>query len=469
MVTGNFYDLNVWSFIVIIAILCGAVLLANVLKRFIKPLRESLIPNSVLGGIILLIISTVCYFVFDNYLFNLPLFNLSKEFSGMQTLEVITYHALAIGFIAMGMRTTEKKLTKARSGEIFDTGVLTVATYLIQVVVGLIITIIASFIIMGIIPAGGILLAFGFGQGTGQALNYGTIYQQDFGFQGGGSFGLTIAALGFLAAAIGGVIFLNVMKKRGKIKLIGKDIGDKEEFEGENEIFSSGSMDKLTVQIGAVMLVYALSFGLMYGISALLGDGVRNIIFGFNFLIGTVLTIPVKAIIKKLRAKGVMKKEYINNFMMNRIGGFAFDVMIVAGIGAIQLHMIKDYWLVLIIMALLGTIVTFIYTRLSCNKLFKGYADEQFLASYGMLTGTASTGMILLREIDPDLKTPASENLVYQNLPAIAFGFPIMILANLAPQSPMMTYIVLGIVVVLFVLLNIILFRRSIFRKKIKE
>ena len=28
-----------------------------------------------------------------------------------------------------------------------------------------------------------------------------------------------------------------------------------------------------------------------------------------------------------------MKKEYINNFMMNRIGGFAFDVMIVAGCG----------------------------------------------------------------------------------------------------------------------------------------
>ena len=55
MSTGSFYDLEVWSFIVIIAILCGAVLLANVLKRFIKPLRESLIPNSVLGGIILLI------------------------------------------------------------------------------------------------------------------------------------------------------------------------------------------------------------------------------------------------------------------------------------------------------------------------------------------------------------------------------------------------------------------------------
>lgn len=43
---------------------------------------------------------------------------------------------------------------------------------------------------------------------------------------------------------------------------------------------------------------------------------------------------------------------------------------------------------------------------------------------YGMLTGTASTGIILLREIDKDFKTPAADNLVYQNSPAIVFGFP---------------------------------------------
>ena len=86
-----------------------------------------------------------------------------------------------------------------------------------------------------------------------------------------------------------------------------------------------------------------------------------------------------------------------------------------------------------------------------------------------MLTGTASTGIILLREIDPQLTSPASENLVYQTLPAIVFGFPMMLLATFAPQSDTATYITLGIMVAFFAVMTVILFRRQIFKLKPKE
>ena len=85
---------------------------------------------------------------------------------------------------------------------------------------------------------------------------------------------------------------------------------------------------------------------------------------------------------------------------------------------------------------------------------------------YGMLTGTASTGIILLREIDGDFKTPAADNLVYQNFPAIIFGFPLMILATLAPQKPYLTLIILTL---FFAVMNLILFRSYIFKKKNKK
>ena len=76
-----------------------------------------------------------------------------------------------------------------------------------------------------------------------------------------------------------------------------------------------------------------------------------------------------------------------------------------------------------------------------------------------MLTGTASTGMILLREIDGDFITPVADNLVYQNFPAMVFGFPLMLLANLAPQQPWLTF---GILVAFLLVMNIILFRSKI-------
>jgi ESS family glutamate:Na+ symporter len=140
--------------------------------------------------------------------------------------------------------------------------------------------------------------------------------------------------------------------------------------------------------------------------------------------------------------------------------------MIVAGISAIDLFTLKDYWLILIILGLVGLISTFFYCRIVAKTLFYDYRNEQFLAMFGMLTGTASTGIMLLREVDPDCKTPAADNLVYQTLPAIVFGFPMMMLANLAPNKPWLTF---GILVAFFAVMNIILFRSLIFRRRKKK
>ena len=469
----SFAELNVWTFIMVFAVLLASMLVAAALKRFIPALNKTLVPVSVLGGILLLIISTIVYFAAGDYLFNLPLFgspaesDADKSISGMQMLELITYHCLGIGFIASGMRNTKKKFNKKRAGEIFDSGIVTVNGYLIQAFGGLIITIIAAWALHtnGLISAAGILLAFGFGQGTGQALNYGKIYENDYGFAGGSNFGLTVAALGFLVACIGGVIYINVMKKRGMIKI---DTTQKRstlaDYEDENEIPAVSSMDKMTVQFAIVLVVYAISFGIMYGLSALL-PSLADTLFGFNFLIGVILTIPAKAILNKLYDKGIVKKRIINNYMMDRISGLAFDIMIVAGVAAIQLPLLAEYWAVLLIMAVYGTIVTFVYVNFVSKKLFGAYRHEQFLAFFGMLTGTASTGMILLREIDGSYRTPASENLVYQSLPAIVFGFPLMFLAPYAATSDLAALITCIVVGACFVVLNLLLFRRTIFKK----
>ena len=85
---------------------------------------------------------------------------------------------------------------------------------------------------------------------------------------------------------------------------------------------------------------------------------------------------------------------------------------------------------------------------------------------YGMLTGTASTGTILLREIDGDFKTPASDNMVYQNFHAIVLGFPMMFLAIFAVAQPAWTLVIF---VVFFTALNIVLFRHKIFKKRKKK
>ena len=248
----TFWDSNVWGTYLVIGILLVSLLLAHMLKRSIPFLQKSLIPTSVLGGALILLVEGLFKLISGgNAMFDAEIFG-GKAIS---TLEVLTYHCLALGFIASTLKASDAKMNKKRSIEIFNTGVTTVSTYLLQAVLGFGITLIACLFIKNFFPAAGVLLPFGYGQGTGQALNYGGIYE-GLGFTGGKSFGLTIAALGFLSAAIGGVIHLNFLRKTKKIKLqeAKPHVLRAEEVEGENEIPMQESLDKMLIHNPARIL-----------------------------------------------------------------------------------------------------------------------------------------------------------------------------------------------------------------------
>ena len=458
----SFWDYNVWGTFSLFAILLGCLLLGSILRKVTPFLRNSLIPISVIGGGILILVSAIYRAFTGEVMFDTAFFG----GNGTEKLEIITYHALALGFIASTLKESGGKLTRDRLDEIVNTGVTTVSTYLVQGVLGFGITIIAAGVITGFFPAAGVLLPFGYGQGTGQALNYGTIYETEFGFVGGKSFGLSLAALGFLSASIGGVIHLNVLRLRKRLKVADKSLFKKTAPASDTPTGKpiSESLDRMTVQIALIAIVYFATYGIMYLLGLLL-PGMRSVIFGFNFLIGVLAAILTKMILRFLRKKSILRREYRDNFLLTRSSNFCFDVMIISGIAAIRLDTLEKYWGLLLILGVSGAIATYVYLRAVVSKLFPTYREEQFLMMYGMLTGTASTGTILLREIDSEFETPATENMIYQNLPAIVLGFPMMLLATLAPKRP---YLTLIIFVLFLAALQILLFRKQIFRRRKK-
>ncbi|MBR5468528.1 MAG: hypothetical protein IKU80_04775 [Firmicutes bacterium] len=455
----NFWDYSVWATYNVIAILLISLLVANILKRRIPLLQASLIPTSVLGGGIIIVVAGVYKIFTGNIMFDEPFF----AGRGTATLELLTYHTLALGFIASTFKSSEGKLSKQRTVEIFNTGVTTVATYLLQAIIGVSISMLAAVLMKDFFAAAGVLLPFGYGQGTGQALNYGNMYETQFGFAGGKSFGLTIAALGFLSASIGGVIHLNILRKSKKITITKKVEGkiSSEEIQSDDEIPMQESIDKMTVQIALIAVAYVLTYLIMLVLGNMV-PGMKSIVYGFNFLLGVLSTTVVKFVMRKFRKVNLIHRQYINNFLMTRASNLFFDIMVVSGVAAIRLSVLEDYWGVILIMGVAGLVVTYIYNYIVAKTLFKDYAEEQFLTMFGMLTGTASTGIILLREIDGEFKSPASDNMVYQNFPAIAFGFPMMILATMAPVKLGVSF---AVFVAYFVVMNIILFRSILFKK----
>ena len=465
----QFWDMSVWTFIIELGVLFGAMLLANFLRRTIGPLRKSLIPSAVIGGFILLLANFLYQKITGYALF------------AKLDMELFTYHCLGLGFIALALKSNDRQNSNTNGKDIFNTGVTVVATYLAQAVVGLAISFGLSYLLKNWANSG-LLLPMGYGQGPGQAYNWGNIYETSTSypaFENGASFGLTIAAMGFITASIGGVIHLQIMKKKGRVK--NELFADQAEPITAMQVCEKGeiplteSLDKLTVQCGLIFLTYMLTFGAMYllsiGCDALGGffvNTVKPLIWGFNFLFGSIMSMLVKTIIRVLKKKGIMKREYRNPFLLSRISGTMFDLMVVASIAAINLSAFRhsEFVIPLILLGIAGGVVSFFYVRTVSSRIFPDYRDEAFLSLYGMLTGTASTGVILLREIDPNFDTPASDNLIYQQLWAIVFGFPMLLLLGISPQGTLLTIVTLVALAVLFVMMNLILFRSYIFKKK---
>ena len=104
----NFWDYSVWGFFSILAVLLGSLLLANVLRKSIKLLRDSLIPTSVLGGGILVLVGAVYKWLTGDVMYDTAFFG----GNGTATLELLTYHCLALGFIASTFKPSQGKITK---------------------------------------------------------------------------------------------------------------------------------------------------------------------------------------------------------------------------------------------------------------------------------------------------------------------------------------------------------------------
>ena len=457
-------EFKVWESLIQIAILLVAVIFATLLRRKVKFIKNSLLPSSVIAGIIIFILKFIP-----------PV----AEFIDSSFMEVITYHCLGLGFIALALKSKEKGQEQKKTMVIMDTGITTVNTYLVQAIIGLGLSLLLSVTIFkDLFYAAGLLLPMGFGQGTGQALNIGTVFE-NFGFENGRGFGLSIAAIGFLVACLVGVIYLNYLRKKGRLKVQEARIANNKldtDIYDEKEAPLNESVDKLTVQVGVILLVYVIVYLVILGTSTLavnyLGNFGKNtikpLLWGFNFLFGSIFGMLIRKIFNSLHAKGYMKHKWLNNYYLNRLSGFFFDIMIVAGIAAIDWQNLKGVLIPLIIICSIGTVGTFVYLKFICKKLYPEYEHEAFFSMFGMLTGTASTGMILLREIDPNYETPAANNLVLQQVPAIAFGAPLLLLMSFAGENITNSLIVFGIVIGMFIVYNIILLRKFIFKKKNK-
>ncbi|MCF6366824.1 MAG: hypothetical protein L3J35_11540 [Bacteroidales bacterium] len=422
-----------WDFVLDISILGAALFVATILRSKVKILQKFMVPNNILAGFLLLTIGTGGFGLIE---------------TSSERLGNYVYHLLAIVFIAMTLRKAEGKGSKST----FAVGLLMSVTTGVQLIIGLVIAYVFMQTIMpDIFPTLGYFLMLGFSQGPGQSYSLGKSWEAS-GFENAGDIGLTFAAIGYVWAALIGVIIIYQLKKKyykethkvetseNQEKGVIKEL--KEQPSAGNLTTDTAAIDGFSFQIAAVIFVYIITFIFLKGVEkglftinekSKLIHQLVNTAWGLHFIFAALIAIPVKKIIYKLGWGNML-----NNGLLTRISGISLDFMVTASIAAISIPVLLKYLGIILTMTTVGGVFTVYFIFHEVRRSGMKYAFERIAGLFGTLTGTLSSGLTLIRILDKDFKTRAAHDQVFGAGIAAPFIAP-LILSAIIPLLGMNT------------------------------
>ncbi|MBD3412870.1 MAG: hypothetical protein GF421_00365 [Candidatus Aminicenantes bacterium] len=387
----------------------SVMLLAGVILRAYTPLlQRMLFPASLIGGLLGLI------------LINIGLISLDIEI-----IKTFAYHFFNISFISMGLTPPEIKGPKQNKEKKIFKGSLWMAlvqavSFPLQAVIGALITL--AFIIGGntLHKTFGFLLPLAFNEGPGQALSFGRVWEQA-GFMDGSTIGLTFATLGFFFAFFVGVplAYRGLKKEKFETKpmppffLRGILTKGQPSKSAGSLTTHSASLDSMAFHTAQIGLVYLFTYFILSLITRLLPLSMGSMLWGFFFLFGLVFAILFRLLFQASPLGHLLDPPF-----QRRITGFSIDYLIVATGCGIELLIVGRYVAPILLIALTGGILTTIAVVVLGSRL-SDYKLERTVSIYGVVTGTVSSGLMLLRIVDPELKTPVAREIGFMNLFAV--------------------------------------------------
>lgn len=378
----------------------SAMLLVGVfLRARISFFQSFLIPSCLIGGMLGLI------------LVNTGLLKVS-----VKGLETFAYHFFNISFISVGLTSDSRQKDSRSSGINILRGPLWMTlvqtfSFSIQAVVGGSLLLLFGLFGMDLFPTFGFLAPLGFEEGPGQALSIGKVWEAA-GFENAATIGLTFAALGYFFAFFVGVPLVNWGIRKGLARngprVLPQDllsgIADrhrKPESAGALRLHSANA-DSLAFQAALVGLAYLLTYGLIKTIGSFFSADVAAILWGFFFFGGLMVALSIRFLMGKLGLG-----HLIDPGIQRRITGWSIDFLIVSTVMAVQLQVVWKFLLPVAAIALTSGVLTTIGV-IFLGKRIWSYNIERMVAVYGTVTGTVSCGLLLLRIVDPEFKTPVA-------------------------------------------------------------
>ncbi len=379
-----------------------------VLRATVPFLRKNLVPASVIGGVIGLIVMQT------GLISNAT----AGDFSSIAgTLWSFSFANMGLTLASakksksVGKRSLKERMADSQFSGICGMGFFWVLPYALTGLLGYFtLELIGGF--FGMPSVHGLQVPFALAQGPGQSVTYGTMMENG-GVVDAVQVGVTFAAAGFLIAFLVGVPWVRKGIQKGLAPYAG-EMNDsmlngtykpeEQPYYGK-ETMHSGNVDTLAFHFSLVGIAWVIGQALCTLCGKLPGF-VGEILSGFLYLYAMLAAYILRAIIMKL---GLDK--YLDRGTQVRISGFCIDMMVTSAFMAISLSVIGK-WIVPILAVLFTTsLFTYVTTRYFGERFGGKHGFERTVAIWGCLTGTNATGQALCRMVDPNRKTSVMEEL----------------------------------------------------------
>lgn len=286
----------------------------------------------------------------------------------------------------------------------------------------------------------------------------------ELGWPAGADLGYTVATCGMVLGIVIGMILINIAVHRGDVGDI-RTFNDKDKRErigffrlGEQpsagkQTISSDSADSLALHIALVGIAVLIGYGLKQLL--ILTDNMTPASFQELHIMQSLPLFPlcmIGGVLLQLFLRKTRLDILADHDQMKRITGAALDFLVVAAIASIRLEFVIAYWAPLSLLVLAGIVWNVFAVMYIGPRIFENAWFERSIAEFGQATGVTATGLMLLRTVDPESKTEATEAFGYKQLlhePIMGGGFWTSLAVPLVMLGKGMTIWIISIVMLL--------------------
>ena len=264
----------------------------------------------------------------------------------------------------------------------------------------------------GVPAAFGNLLEIGFEGGHGTVGGMAEAFSA-YGWEDGIALGYTVATVGMIVGIVLGMALIQWAHRRGFVKEV-RDFGDRRPNERKG-LHLRGRRPSAGVQTVICDSIDSLAWHVaVVGLVVLVGWGLRQCIPMKGFPLFPLCMIG--GVLVQLAAKAMKADLLVDRVQMERISGAALDFLVVSAVATIRLEVVVANWVPLATLIVAGTLWTVGCVVFVAPRLFHDAWFERAIAEFGQATGVTATGLMLLRTVDPENRTPAAMSFGYKQL-----------------------------------------------------